>query len=195
MLVQSTDLKIKLRNRAWLEQTGTLLLIAAGLVVAVAISASGPVSRGTNGVAGILWIASAGLLISARRGDSRFWLRLAIVAAIGFGLVLFIKPSDLAWAIAGFGAAGLLIAILFGEPGIGWAKVLPALWLPEHLGTAVGRAVYRSLRDLPTSVRTEPPPTAAFVPLAMILAAWGGAVIVDRLRNRRHVVKNPQSTV
>ena len=195
MLLQTTNLKIKLRDRIWLEQTGTLLLVAAGLVVAVAIAASGPISRGTNGVAGILWIVSAVMLISARRDESRFWSRLAIVAAICLGLVLFIKPSDLTWAIAGFGSAGLLIAFLFGEQGIGWAKVLPALWLPEHLGTAVGRAVYRSVRDLPTSVRTDPPPTAAFVPLAMILAAWGGAFIMERLRNHRQVEKNPSSTV
>jgi len=184
MLLQTTDLKTRIRDRNWLEQTGTLLLIAAGLVVAVAIAASGSIARGTNGVAGILWIGSAVMLISARRDDPRFWTRLAIVAGIGLGLVLFIKPSDLAWAIVGFGSAGILIALLFGKQGIGWAKVLPALWLPEHLGTAVGRAIYRAFRDLPTSVRTDPPPTAAFVPLAMIFAAWGGAILVVRLRNR-----------
>jgi hypothetical protein len=161
-----------------------LLLIAAGLVVAIAIAASGPIARGTNGVAGILWIASAVMLVAARRGDTRFWSRLAVVAAIGLGLVLFIKPSDLTWAIAGFGVAGALIALLFRDQGIGWAKALSALWLPEHLGTAIGRAIYRSIRDLPTSVRTDPPPTAALVPLVMILAAWGGATIVARLRNR-----------
>ena len=185
MLLQTTDIKTRIRDRAWLDQTGTVLLVAAGLVVAVAIAASGPIARGTNGVAGILWISSAVMLIAARRDDPRFWTRLALVAGIGLGLVLFIKPSDLTWAIAGFGGAGILIALLFGDQGIGWAKVLPALWLPEHLGTAIGRAIYRSIRDLPTTVRTDPPPTAAFVPLAMILAAWGGAMIVDRLRNRK----------
>ncbi len=184
MLLQTTNFKTRIRDRIWLEQTGTLLLVAAGLVVAVAIAASGPIARGTNGVAGILWIASAVMLISARRDDSRFWSRLAIVAGIGLGLVLVIKPSDLTWAIAGFGVAGAIIALLFRDQGIGWAKVLPALWLPEHLATAIGRAVIRTVRDLPTSVRTDPPPTAAFVPLAMILAAWGGAIIVVRLRNR-----------
>jgi hypothetical protein len=194
-LLQNKDLNIKIHDRDWLEQAGTVLLVAAGVVVAIAIAASGPIARGTNGVAGILWITSAVMLVASRRGDPRFWSRLASVAAIGLGLVLYIKPSDLTWAIAGFGAAGLLIAYLFGEQGIGWAKVLPALWLPEHLATAVGRAVYRAVRDLPTSVRTDPPPTAAFVPLAMILAAWGGAVIVDRLRSRRQAEKNPPSTV
>ena len=184
MLLQPTDLKSKIRDRTWLEQTGTLLLVAAGLVVAVAIAASGPIARGTNGIAGILWIVSAVMLVSAQRDDPHFWSRFAIVAAIGLGLVLFIKPSNLMWAIVGFGVAGALIALLFGEQGIGWAKVLPALWLPEHLGTAIGRAIYRAFRDIPTTVRTDPPPTAAFVPLAMILAAWGGALILVRLRNR-----------
>jgi len=184
-VVQTRNLKTKIHDRSWLEQTGTVLLVAAALVVAVAIMASGPIARGTNGVAGILWISSSVMLIAARGDDPRFWSRLAIVAAIGLGLVLFIKPSDLTWAVAGFGTGGVLIAVLFGEQGVGWAKVLPALWLPEHLGTAIGRAVYRAVRVLPTSVRTDPPPTAAFVPLAMILAAWGGAVIVERLRNRQ----------
>src|SRR6188472_157860 len=98
MLLQPTDLKSKIRDRTWLDQTGTVLLVAAGLVVAVAIAASGPIARGTNGVAGILWISSAVMLIAARRDDPRFWTRLALVAGIGLGLVLFIKPSDLTWA-------------------------------------------------------------------------------------------------
>jgi len=185
MLLRTTDLKSRFQDRLWLEQTGTILLVAAGLVVAVAIAASGALARGTNGIAGMLWISAAVMLIAAQRDDRKFRSRLLIVAAIGLGLVLVVKPSDIAWAIAGFGIAGMAIGLMFRERGVAWAKVLAALWLPEHLATAAGKAIYRAVRDLPTSVRTEPPPTTAFVPLAMILAAWLGAVLVVQLRARR----------
>src|SRR6478735_3101270 len=100
MLLRTTDLKSRFQDRLWLEQTGTILLVAAGLVVAVAIAASGALARGTNGI------------------------------------------------------AGMAIGLMFRERGVAWAKVLAALWLPEHLGTAAGKAIYRAVRDLPTSVRT-----------------------------------------
>lgn len=184
MLLRTTDVKSRFQDRLWLEQTGTILLVAAGLVVAVAIAASGALARGTNGIAGVLWISAAAMLIAGQRDDRRFRSRLLIVAAIGLGLVLVVKPSDMAWAIAGFGIAGIAIGVMFNERGVAWAKVLAALWLPEHLGTAAGKAIYRAIRDLPASVRTEPPPTTAFVPLAMILAAWFGALLVAKVRAR-----------
>ena len=185
MLLRTTDLRSRFHDRLWLEQAGTILLVAAGLVVAVAIAASGALARGTNGIAGILWISAAAMLIASQRGDRQFWSRLLIVAAVGLGLVLVVKPSDMAWAIAGFGLAGIAIGLMFNDRGVAWAKVLAALWLPEHLGTAAGKAIYRAVRDLPATVRTEPPPTTAFVPLAMILAAWFGALLIAQLRARR----------
>jgi hypothetical protein len=164
---------------------GGVLLLAAGCIVGVAIAADGAIARGFNGVAGIAWIASAVLLIRSQKGRPSFLPRLLAVIAIGIVLVLLVKPSNLAWAVAGFGAAGAAISFALPKSGVVWAKILPALWLPEHLGVAVVKAIVREIRNQPANVRTDPPPTAALVPLAMILAAWGAALLVDRYRSRK----------
>jgi hypothetical protein len=57
--------------------------------------------------------------------------------------------------------------------------------LPEHLGVALVKAIVREIRNQPANVRTDPPPTAALVPLAMIVAAWGAAMLVERYRSRK----------
>lgn len=169
-------------------QTGTALLLAASLIVGIAIASPDPLSRVINGISGVLWIAAATLVVRALRNDAAFWRRLALVVALGMVLVLLVRPSDLLLAMLGFGAAGALIAALLGERGLAWATVLPALWLPEHLLTAVARALYRSARDLPASVRSEPPPTAALVPFAMVVSAIGAAWLVRRLLGRSRPV-------
>jgi hypothetical protein len=184
-MILRSPARLRIHDRDWLERTGGWLLLAAGCIVGVAIAGDGALARGINGVAGITWIVAAAILVASRRGDAEFWLRLPAVVGIGVVLVLLIKPSNLAWAIIGFGAAGAAIAFVFNRDGLIWAKILPALWLPEHLGVAVAKAIVREIRDQPANVRTDPPPTAVLVPLAMIVAAWGAAMLVERYRNRR----------
>lgn len=177
--------RIRPLQRESLAQSASVLLVVASLLVGVAIAAPEPISRAVNGVSGLLWIAAAGLLIVALRDDPRFWSRLAVVVVVGMVLVLVVRPSDLLMALAGFGAAGAGIAWFTADRGLSWAILLPALWLPEHLLTAVGRSIYRAVRELPATIRTDPPPTAALVPFAMVAAAWLGAWLVVRFRNQR----------
>ncbi len=176
---------IKWHDRIWLEQTGSVLLLLAGVIVGFAIAADGAIARSLNGVAGIAWIAAAVMLVRSQKGRPAFATRLVGVVALGAFLVLVLKPSNLLWALVGFGAAGVVIAIALPKAGVVWAKILAALWLPEHLGIAVVKAIVRELRDQPARVRTDPPPTAALVPLAMIAAAWGAAWLVTQYRARR----------
>jgi hypothetical protein len=172
-------------HTAQIEKTGDIVLMAASLLVGVAIASPDPISRAINGVSGLLWMAGAALLVAALRDDSRFWMRLGLVAVAGMVLVLAVRPSDLLMATVGFGIAGGAVAAVTGARGFAWAKLLAALWLPEHLLTAVVRAVYRAARDLPATIRSEPPPTAALVPFAMVAAAFAGGWLVIRLREQR----------
>lgn len=167
----------------------TMILLLAGVVVAIAIATDGAVSRAFNGVAGILWVASAGMLLMSLRSDSKFWARLMQVALMCLVLAIVVRPSDLGLAIAGFSSAGAIIAATTGLRSFTWATLLPALWLPVHLGTAVVKAVYRELAGKEAALRSDPPPTAAIVPLVMIVAAMAGAWIVrsfilPRLKHR-----------
>jgi hypothetical protein len=168
------------------EQTGIALLLVAGVVVAIAIATEGALSRAVNGIAGVLWILSAWFLVNALRSDLKFWPRLAQVTAICLVLVLVVRPGDLALALSGFSAAGAIVAATTGTRGFTWAVLLPALWLPVHLGTAVAKAAYRAIADQPAALRSDPPPTAAIVPFSMIVGAMIGAWLVRRyMLNRR----------
>jgi hypothetical protein len=94
-------------------------------------------------------------------------------------------------AIVGFTLAGAVVASSIRPHSVSWAQVVPAIWLPVHLGVAVAKAIDRAVRDLPNHVRTDPPPTSAFVPMAMVLAAWLGAVVAAELRARRRSASKP----
>ena len=180
------SLRDLMTDRADRIQLGTYMLLLAGLVVAIAIASDGAVSRAVNGVAGILWVASAWVLANALRRDDKFWTKLLGVTAICLVLVIFIRPSDLLMALAGFGIAGAIVAAASGSRGFVWATLLPALWLPVHLGTAVVKAVYRAITDQEATIRSDPPPTAAIVPFTMIVAAMFGAWLFQRIRTNRN---------
>lgn len=171
-------------NLSALEERGARILLAAGVLVGIAIALDGPVAKAFNGAAGIAWFISAWLMVRGALRHDRGRNVVAAAVVVGLVLVIAVKPSDLLWAAIGFTIGGVLVgATAKTEPDLA-ALVLPALWLPLHLLVAVSRAAERALRDIPTSVRTDPPPTAAIVPLAMIVAAYAGGLIVAGFRER-----------
>lgn len=160
-------------------------LLAAATAVGLAIVADGQAARTINGIGGLVWVAAAGLLVISLRQEAFFWPRIALATGLALALVLLVRPSDYPRAAVGFAIAGAVIGLtathLTGE----WALTVPGLWLPLHLIVAIGRVVERSVHDLPAHVRTEPPPTAALVPLTMVVTAWAGGVLIEILRARR----------
>lgn len=164
---------------------GIVLLVIAALVVAVAILTSGAISRGVNGAGGILWLISLILIWrDLGRGD-RPLMMLAGVLAITVVLVLVVKPSDVVTAALGFGCAGLLAGLAARRQEVMWAAMIPALWLPVHLSIAISRAVLDAASERAATVRTDPPPTEAFVPFMMVVAAVAGGLAVAAMRRSR----------
>jgi hypothetical protein len=83
-------------------------------------------------------------------------------------------------AIAGFAIAGAAIVLLGGDRTGGWALMAPAIYLPVHLAIGIGRAVMRG-----SELRVAPPPSAALLPLSMVIAALlAGVVAAHLLRTR-----------
>jgi polyferredoxin len=155
-------------------------LVLAGLVVALAIVVGGTAARALNGVGALLWVASGVLLaISLPRPDR---LSLAWGAAIVTGGLLgaVIRPGTFAVAIASFAIAGAVVVLLGGDRTGGWALMAPAIYLPVHLAIGIGRALMRG-----SEMRVAPPPTAALLPLSMVIAALlAGAVAAYLVRSR-----------
>jgi hypothetical protein len=106
-----------------------------------------------------------------------------MAAALGAAVILavLVRPNELVGALIGFGAAGVVVALLAPRRPMSWAVLVPALYLPAHLVVAISR----SLLSGTPSVRTEPPPTAPFVPLVMVLVAALMGWLVGALRDRR----------
>ena len=164
-------------------------LLLAALIVGLAIATSGPFSKGVNGVGGILWISSAAALgIRLKRADS--WVRNASIAFfITLTLVLLVKPTDLLWAAVGFTIGGALMGLAVSARRLEWAGFMAAIWLPTHLLVAIARVIERSVRNLPATVRTDPPPTAAIVPFAMVVFALLGSRIIEMARAKQNPAK------
>jgi hypothetical protein len=160
-------------------------LIVASLIVAVAILADCAAAKTLNGIGGLLWIGSAVILVRSLKSNAHFATLFAVVFADCLLLVILVKPSNLVWALLGFGLGGMLIGLLTGAQALNWAPLLPALWLPTHLLVAISRAVIRSIEGSEATVRSDPPPTAALVPFAMVVASLVGAWFVEWLRERR----------
>jgi hypothetical protein len=159
-------------------------LIVASFIVAVAILIDGVAARSLNGLGGILWIGSAAWLIRDLRREGWSWAIFSVVAFECLILVLFVKPSNLTLAVIGFVVAGFSIAWLAKTRAYEWAVLLPAMWLPVHLFVAICRAVYRAITDGEAAIRSDPPPTAALVPFAMVVSAIAGEWLLDRIRKR-----------
>lgn len=176
------------------ERRGTGGLLAATVVVGASIVAGGDVGRALNGIAGLTWFASATVMAieGRRRGASALqWLGVGtLTAAVAF----IVRPSDLTLAIAGFGSAGLLAGLLRDRDPIFWAKMVPALYLPMHIGTAILKAAGRSALGMEASIRSEPPPTAAIVPAVMLLAAVCGGWATRWLTRSRGARRGMEGT-
>jgi len=167
-------------RRRLLPLAGALLLVAAALV-GVAIAVDGTAARVLNGIGALGWLVAAAILVKSLRGSRRGVTVGSAAAAVILLLALVVRPSDLAAALVGFAAAGTTIALIGRDRPVEWALAVPAFWLPVHLTLAVGRAAVAG----EARVRTDPPPTAALVPLAMVLAALAGGLVVARLRDQR----------
>ncbi|HEV2527938.1 MAG TPA: hypothetical protein VGT61_05755 [Thermomicrobiales bacterium] len=151
-------------------------LVIAGLIVAVAISLDGTASRGVNGIGALAWIGSTAMLLIALRNDGMWIPRLVLSVGGAVALSFLVEPDRLLVAIPAFAVGGAIVAAIGARP-VAWAMVVPGLWLPVHLLTAVVPAIVSGGDD--GGVRTDPPATEALVPLSMILgAALGGALVV-----------------
>lgn len=169
---------------------GATGLIAAGVVVAVAIATDGTLSRGINGIGAMIWLASTALLVVGLREGSRWLSTLALALVVTVLLSFVVEPTNIATAVPGFAIGGAAVALISRRP-VAWAFVVPALWLPVHLLTAVVPAIIRASTGGQASVRTDPPPTAAVVPLLMIVSAavagWLIGLLGDRRTERRNL--------
>lgn len=178
-----------LRNRAGHLLRSPVTLAAAALLVGVAIVWHGAGARAFNAVGGVLWVASAAAMVGGLRRDPRRWHLGALVLGLALTFAVVVRPSDGLIAIIAFGIGGGLIAAVGQPRAVEWGVLLPAIWLPVHLVVAIVRATYRAISDGQATVRTEPPPTTAVVPLLMVLGAWGGAILVARLAAQRQTTR------
>ena len=153
-------------------------LVAAAAIVGVAITIGGSAARVLNGVGAVLWLLSGVFLaLSLPEAQRRAWGWVAALAG-GFLLGAVVRPGDLVEAIVAFAVAGALVVLIAGDRVGGWALLVPAIYLPVHLIIGIGRAMISN-----GGVRTEPPPTAAVVPLSMLLAAMlAGMLAASRQR-------------
>lgn len=168
----------------------TALLLASGVFVGVAVVVGGGLGRTLNGVGGLGWMVGAALLVIGLRRSPERWRGFGVAAMVSLGLSWFVSASDVVAAVVGFGLAGAFVAAVTADRRSAWALLVPALWLPFHVGTAIVRAAIAG----EARVRTEPPPTAALVPLAMIVAAWGCGLLIERMVARRPPALAPGSS-
>jgi hypothetical protein len=169
------------RNDPTSWRTAAIGLILAATIVGVAIIVGGPAARILNGIGAILWVGSGVLLALSLPPAQRQPAGWAVAIASGLILGAIVRPGSLAEAVVGFAVAGAVIVLAAGDRSGGWALLAPAIYLPVHLVIGIGRAIVSN-----GGVRTDPPPTAAIVPLAMLLAAAvAGAVAASFLRRGR----------
>lgn len=179
----STNMFIGGTRLEWIA-TGTLA--AATLIVGASIVADGSLARGLNGLAGITWFASSAMFLVEGRRRGSTGIQWAGVVGFTAAVAFVIKPTDLVLATIGFCGAGIVAGLFAGRDPVFWAKMIPALYLPLHIGTAVLKSVGRNALGIESSIRTEPPPTAAVVPAVMLVAAIAGGWIATRIRSSRN---------
>ena len=167
------------RNDPGSWRTAAAGLILAAAIVGAAIVVGGTTARVLNPIGAVVWVASGFLLaLSLPTPERRWW---GWIAALVSGIVLgaFVRPGSLIEAVVGFAVAGAVVVLAAGDRGGGWALLAPAIYLPVHLLFGIGTALMRD-----GGVRTDPPPTAAIVPLAMLLAAAAAGALAARFNRR-----------
>jgi hypothetical protein len=165
--------------RSWRMAAAGLVLAAA--VVGLAIVVGGTTARSLNAIGAVLWLASGVLLSVSLPSAQRHMLGWVAAIAGGFILGALVRPGSLGEVIVWFALAGAIIVLAAADRTGVWALLAPAIYLPVHLLIGIGRAI---LRD--GGVRTDPPPTAAIVPLAIVLtAAAAGALAATLVRRGR----------
>jgi hypothetical protein len=158
-------------------RSGSALLLVAAAMVGIAIVLEGTAGRLINGAGGVLWFASAAILLIVAirtRPPASLWLALVGLTML---VAFVVTPSALLPTLLGFVPAGFLIAWLAPRDRLLWAVMIPAWYLPAHIGTAVTRAAIRSAMGSDAPLRTDPPPTASFVPLLMVICAVAGGYL------------------
>jgi hypothetical protein len=151
----------------------------AAILVGIAIALDGPVVRVVNGIGAVLWVASGVLLAFSLPTAKRPPLGWLLALASGLLLGAVVRPATLAEAVVWFGIAGAVVALAAGDRLGAWALLVPAVYLPVHLAIGIGRAILRG-----GAIRTDAPPTAEILPLAMILAAAAGGAIAAAVVRR-----------
>lgn len=160
---------------------GGLGLAAGAALVGMAIVLEGDAGRMVNGVGGMLWFASTALLtIAAIRTRPPVWLW-GLLAAVTVTVAFIVKPSAAGPTLVGFIPAGFAMAAAARRDTLLWAALVPAWYLPAHIGTAILRSAVRSMLGHDAPLRTDPPPTAAFVPALMVVCALAGGYLAARL--------------
>lgn len=165
--------------RAWGAAAAGLVLAAA--IVGIAIVGGGATARILNPIGAVLWLASGLLLGFVLPTAQRPFLGWVAALASGLALGAVVRPSGVIEVVVAFAIAGAVVVIAAGDRSGGWSLLAPAIYLPVHLVIGIGRAIVRD-----GGVRTDPPPTAAIVPLAMLLAAAvAGTLTASLLRRGR----------
>jgi hypothetical protein len=165
-------------------EPGSWRMAAAGLIlsaaiVGLAIVLGGTTARLLNPIGAVLWLVSAVLLgVSLPRARHQM---LGWTAAVASGIILgaLVRPSGLIEIIVWFALAGAVIVFAAADRVGAWALLVPAIYLPVHLLIGIGRAILRN-----GGVRTDPPPTAAIVPLAMLLAVGAAGAMAAKVVRR-----------
>ena len=165
--------------RAWRMAAAGLILAAA--IVGLAIVVGGTSARPLNAIGAVLWLASGVFLAVSLPSVHRRLLGWAVAIASGFILGALVRPGSLVEVIVWFALAGAVVVLAAADRTGAWALLVPAIYLPVHLLIGIGRAIIRN-----GGVRTDPPPTAAIVPLAILLAAAvAGALAAAVVRRGR----------
>jgi hypothetical protein len=164
---------------SWRTAAAGLFLAAA--IVGLAIVLGGTTARPLNAIGAVLWLVSAVLLGASLPPAQRQMLGWVAAVAGGFILGALVRPSGLIEVVTWFALAGAVVVVAAADRTGTWALLVPAIYLPVHLLIGIGRAILRN-----GGVRTDPPPTAAIVPLAMLLAAVAaGALVATIVRRNR----------
>lgn len=167
----------------WRTAAGGLFVAAA--IVGLAIVVGGAAARILNPIGAVLWVACGVLLAVSVPAAQRPALGWVVAVGSGFLLGAVVRPAGLIEAVVAFAFAGIAVVLAAGDKSGGWALLAPALYLPVHLAIGIGRAILRN-----GGIRTEPPPTAAIVPLAMLLAAAVAGALAATLIRRSVATKS-----